>query len=155
MSKRLTPAALLFGYSFDLPLADALDDPDLAPVRRALAALAIGTGLSDDHVAAAELAKAAARLAMDRAAGVPDEAGEGAREIHAILRKPGCDFPRALWYAVSRSSPRDATEHLSWLVDLMRARAAMLHVMLDSGALLPLLPRGSADDDGSARLALE
>lgn len=80
---------LLAAYDFELPLRDALDDPELAPVRRALAMLAIGTGLDDGHLAAAQLAQAAGRLAADRKAGVPDERGEGARAMRRILAAGG------------------------------------------------------------------
>lgn len=70
-------ADLLWGYDFELPLRDALNDPGLDPARRALAALAIGTSLDDGHLAALELAQAAEQFAADRQAGVSDEAGRG------------------------------------------------------------------------------
>lgn len=155
MSGRVTPAAMLYGYDFDLPLTDALDDPELAPERRALAALAIGTALDGGHTAAAELAEAVRQLAANREAGVPDGIGEGARAVRRILREPGSDYPRALWYAVSRCSPRVAAEHLAWLAELMLARGAMVHVLLASGAFLPLLPGAIDDGSGSAQLAID
>lgn len=69
-------AGLLASYDFELPLRDALADPDLDPVRYALASIAIGTGLDDGHLTGAELAEAARQFAADRVAGVSDEAGE-------------------------------------------------------------------------------
>ena len=85
-------AGLLASYDFELPLRDALADPELDPVRRALASIAIGTGLDDGHLAAAELAGAARQFATDRAAGVSDEAGEGARQLRGVLTADCDDY---------------------------------------------------------------
>lgn len=142
-------AALLSAYDFELPLTDALDDPELDPVRRALAALAIGTGLDDGHLAADELAQAARRLAADRVAGVPDETGEGAREVRRILAHSGGDHRRALWHAVSRLTPATAAGHLEWLARLMRARGGMFRAIRSCGALMPLLPGSMRDADSA------
>lgn len=138
-------------YDFELPLRDALADPEFDLVRRALASIAIGTGLDDGHLAAAELAGAARQFAADRAAGVSDEAGEGARHLRGILAADCDDYQRGLWYAVSRCPPDIAAEHLAWLVGIMRARASMFPAIRSSGALLPMLPQG-AYDKGSAQL---
>lgn len=145
--------ALLSAYDFELPLRDALAAPELDPIRRALAVLAIGTGLDDGYLAAAELAQAARRLAADRAAGVLDGAGEGARAVRRILAHDGDDYQRALWYAVSRLSPDAAAGHLLWLAELMRTRGGMWRAIQASGAYMPLLPR-SGGDVGSAQLPI-
>lgn len=143
----------LAGYDFELPLRDALGDPELAPERRALAALALGTGLDDGHLSALELAEAAARLAADRAGGVPDRSGQGAARLRTILDAPCDDYQRALWYAASRCAPEAAAGHLGWLAEIMRARAGMVWAIRDSGAMMPLLPQGG-DRADSAQLGL-
>lgn len=139
-------------YDFEFPLRDALKDAELDPVRRALASVAIGTALNDGHLAAAELAGAARQLATDRAAGVPDEAGKGARRLRFILTAECDDHQRALWYAVSRCRPDAAADHLAWLAELMRARASMVFAIRSSGACMPLLPQGGSVETAQIRL---
>ena len=146
----LGAATWLAGHEFELPLRDALGDPELDPVRRALAVLAIGTGLNDGHLAAAELSDAARQLAADRHAGIADSQGRGAAEIRRILQAPCDDYQRALWYAVSRCSTDAAVGHLAWLAALMAGRAAMFRAIRDAGATMPLLPRN--DTGESAQL---
>lgn len=142
----------LASYDFELPLRDALSDPELDPIRRALATIAIGTALDDGHLAAVELAGAARRLAADRAAGVPDEVGEGARRLRSILAAECDDYQRALWYAVSRCPPDMAADHLAWLAEVMRARASMFLAIRSSGAYMPLLPDGGSGATAQIRL---
>lgn len=142
---------MLYGYDFELPLRDALNDPGLDPARRALAALAIGTRLDDGHLAALELAEAAGQLAADREAGISDEVGQGAARIRTILGAPCDDYQRALWYAVSRQAPEAAAGHLRWLAELMHGRAAMFRVIRGSGACMSLLP-GVVHDGNTAQL---
>lgn len=144
-------AAMLYGYDFELPLRDALNDPGLDPTRRALAALAIGTRLDDGHLAALELAGAAEQLAVDRKAGLSDEAGQGAARIRTILGAECDNYQRALWYAVSRQAPEAAAGHLRWLTRLMRGRTAMFRVIRESCASMPLLP-GVVVDGNTAQL---
>ena len=133
-------------YDFELPLRDALNDPELDLVRRALAPIAVGTSLDDGHLAAAELAGAARQLATDRAAGVPDQAGEGVRRLRSILVAECDDYQRALWCTVSRCRPDLAADHLAWLAELMRARASMFLAIRGSGACMPLLPQRGSDE---------
>lgn len=105
-------------------------------------------------MATLELAEAAQQLAADRAAGVPDGAGQGAGRVRTILGAPCDDYQRALWYAVSRLSPEIASGHLRWLAEFMHARAAMFRAIQGSGAYMPLLPRGGGDED-SAQLGID
>ena len=144
-------AAMLYGYDFELPLRDALDDPGLEPTRRTLATLAIGTRLDDGHLAALELAEAAEQLAADREAGISDEAGQGASRIRTILGAPCDDYQRAIWFAVSRHTPETAAGHLRWLAELMHGRAAMFRAIRGSHACMPLLP-GVVVDRNTAQL---
>jgi hypothetical protein len=148
--RRVSAAALLTGYDFELPIRDALDNPELDPTRRALGVLGMGTGLDDGHFAALELAEAAAQLTTDRAGGVPDAAGQGAARLCTILDAPCDDYQRALWHAVSRCAPEAAAGHLEWLAELMRTRAGMWRVIQATGAYMPLLPR-AGNDAGSAQ----
>lgn len=147
----LSVRAMLDHYDFELPLRDALNDPELDPARRALAALAIGTRLDLGHLAAAELADAVQRLASDRRAGVSDTAGEGAGQIRRIISGGGDDYQRGLWHTVSRLTPDTAAGHLAWLAGVMRGRESMFHAIRTSRAMMPLLPRGGHDEN-SARL---
>lgn len=142
----------LAGYDFELPLHDALANPGMDPVRHALASIAIGTGLDDGHLAAAELAEVARQFATDRAGGVSDGVGEGARQLRCILTADCDDYQRALWYAVSRCSIDVAAEHLAWLVELMHARASMFRAIRSSGAWMPLLPAGASGDTAQLRI---
>lgn len=143
----VSAGALFAGYDFELPLHDALNDPELDPIRRALASIAIGTGLDDGHLAAA-----ARRFAADRAAGVSDEAGEGVRRLRSILAADCDDYQRALWSAVSRCPREVAADHLAWLTNLMRARASMFQAIRSSGACMPLLPQGGSGETAQLRL---
>lgn len=142
---------MLYGYDFELPLRDALNDPGLDPTRRALAVLAIGTKLDDGHLAALELAETAGQLAADREAGVSDEAGQGAARIRTILGALCDDYQRALWFAVSRHAPETAAGHLRWLAKVMGDRAAMFRVIRENRAGMPLLP-GVVVDRNTAQL---
>lgn len=132
-------AAMLIGYDFELPLRDALDDPGLDPVRRALAVRAMGTGLDTGYYAAAELLEAARLLAADRAAGIPDEQARGAARLREVLAG-SCGYQQVLWYGVARGGLRAVAEHLAWLAGLMRARAGMFAAIRNAGAAMPLLP---------------
>lgn len=48
-------AGYLAGFDFDLPLVDAVNDPDLADARSVLAARALGEGLDAEYYEAREL----------------------------------------------------------------------------------------------------
>lgn len=138
----LDAGAYLASYAFELPLRDALDDPELDPVRRALAALGMGIGLDHGYLAAGELLEAMRLIADDRAADVPSGQGRGANLLRDILDTPGDDYQRSLWYAVSRCGIDAAAEHLAWLVATMYARGAMFRAIRDARVAMPLLPGG-------------
>ncbi|HEX8555525.1 MAG TPA: hypothetical protein VF695_12520 [Sphingomonas sp.] len=91
----------------------------------ALAVLGMGMGLDTGDFAAAELLEAVSRLAADRAGGTLElQRGDGPL-LCDILDGTGCDYQRALWYAVSRCGMEAAVSHPGWLTELMRARAGM------------------------------
>lgn len=83
------------GYDYDLPLLDALNDPQLSVDRRVLAGATIGVGLDIAYFAIRELEEAFAALAHDHNNGV--EQGAGFEEVAEIL-KAQSPFQMRLWH---------------------------------------------------------
>ena len=65
-------ADYLAKFDFNLPLIDAVNDPNLAGVRSEIAALALGEGLDSGYYEAQELAEAFLEAARETNAGITD-----------------------------------------------------------------------------------
>ena len=116
-------------YDYDLPLLDALNDPELSPDRRVLAGSLIGEALDKAYLSVGELEEAFSTLANDHARGVGD--GEGRAMIEAILddRVP---LQMRLWYALHETELTQAAQDLGWLKALAYRRGRMCAVVQEA-----------------------
>ena len=117
-------ANYLAGYDFNLPLMDAVNDPDLEDMRSQLAALSLGEGLDGGYYESQELAEAFLDAAREANAGVTDP-GSPARDRLVDLLNRGSPYQRRLFDAVAAFPLADAASHLVWLAGVMRDRADM------------------------------
>ena len=117
-------AHYLATFDFNLPLVDAVNDPDLADVRSELAALALGEDLDGGYYQSQELAEAFLEAACEANAGVTD-AHSPARERLADMLERNSPYQRCLFDAVASLPLADAASHLAWLTGVMRERADM------------------------------
>ena len=133
--------ALLEPYDINLPLRDALEDPTLAPDRRALAAVAFRQEPNDAVYSAMEVLEAFQALEADMEAQLPTDAPrEGEARIRHILDGEGDDYQRRLYYILSERPVNQAIRDLEWLTDLLYGRARMVRTLREAGAKMPPLP---------------
>lgn len=116
------------GYDYDLPLLDALNDPQLSVDRRVLAGATIGVGLDIAYFAIRELEEAFAALAHEHNNGV--EQGAGFEEVAEIL-KAQSPFQMRLWHLLDVTPLQLALEDLAWLKSLAYRRGRMAAVVRD------------------------
>lgn len=116
-------------YDYDLPLMDALNDPELSPDRRILAGSLIGEGLDMAYLSVGEMEEAFSTLANELARDVRD--GEGREMVEAILtdRVP---LQMKLWYALHETELTQAAVDLGWLKALAYRRGRMTAVMQEA-----------------------
>jgi hypothetical protein len=131
---------MLAGYDVNLPLRDALDDPDQSPDRRALAAVSFRQALDDAYLSAHELLEAFRLLETDARLSVAPADSESSRAIDAILQADGDDYQRRLYWLLSETPVADAVLDLVWLTETLRGRAAMFRVIGEAGTRLPPMP---------------
>lgn len=110
---------------YDLPLLDELNETELSPDRRALAAALIGEGLDKAYLSVGEMEEAFSTLANDLVRGVLD--GEGRAMIEAILvdRVP---LQMRLWYVLHETELTQAVQDLAWLKSLAYRRGRLTAV---------------------------
>ncbi len=116
-------------YDYDLPLLDALNDPELSPDRRVLAGSLIGEALDKAYLSVGEMEEAFSTLANDLARNVHD--GEGRAMVEAILadRLP---LQMRLWYVLHETELTQAAQDLGWLKALAYRRGRMTAVMQEA-----------------------
>lgn len=114
----------LTGFDFNLPLTDAVNDPDLADVRSQLAAVALGEGLDGGYYEAQELAEAFLEAAREANAGITNPDSPARERLVEILDR-NSPYQRGLFNTVSTLPLADAASHLVWLTGVMRNRADM------------------------------
>jgi hypothetical protein len=124
-------ADYLAGFNFDLPLVDAVNDPNLAEVRSQLAALALGEGLDGGYYDAQELAEAFLDAAREANAGIADPDSPGRVRLAEILER-GQTYQRCLFDAVAMLPLADAASHFVWLTGVMRERADMYRPVMEA-----------------------
>ncbi|MDF0545444.1 MULTISPECIES: hypothetical protein [Sphingobium] len=117
-------ASYLAGFDFNLPLVDAVNDPDLPAVRSQLAALAISESLEGGYYEAQELAEAFLEAAHEANAEINDPHSPARDRLVDILDR-NSPYQRCLFDAVATLSLADAASHLVWLTGLMRDRTDM------------------------------
>ena len=117
-------AHYLAAFDFDLPLVDAVNDPDLADVRSELAALALGEGLDGGYYEVQELADAFLEAAREANAEITDPDSPGRERLADILER-NSPYQRRQFDAVAALPLADAASHLVWLTGVMRERADM------------------------------
>lgn len=111
-------------YDFDLPLADAMADPELPESRRLLAALGRNEGLDGGYYETQELAEAFLEAAREANAGVTD-AGSPARVRMREILERRLDYQQELFQVVALLPLADAAADLCWLAAIMKDRADM------------------------------
>lgn len=116
-------------YDYDLPLLDALNDPELSPDRCVLAGSLIGEALDKAYLSVGEMEEAFSTLANEVARNVHD--GEGKAMIDAILgdRVP---LQMRLWYLLHETELTQAAQDLGWLKSLAYRRGRMTAVMQEA-----------------------
>ncbi len=117
-------ANYLATFDFDLPLIDAVNDPDLVGVRSELAAFALGEGLDSGYYEAQELAEIFQEAAREADAGITDANSPARNQLADILDRSS-SYQRRLFDAVATLPLADAASHLVWLTGVMRERADM------------------------------
>lgn len=114
----------LANYDFNLPLDDAVADPDIVPVRRKLAAIARPEGLDGGYYEAQELAEVFLEAAREANAEITDPDSPARVRMTDLLDR-AAPYQQALFETVWRLPLADAASHLVWLSDLMKNRADM------------------------------
>lgn len=132
--------AWLANYDFNLPLIDAVNDPDLPDICSELAALSLGEGLDSGYYAAQEMADAVTLIWSEAQDQVPLSHGEAIRHLGDILARDDEGYQRLLYEAIGGLMPQDAAGHLAWLVARMAERADMYRVVQAAGIGTPALP---------------
>ena len=117
-------ADYLASFDFNLPLIDAVNDPDLAGVRSQIAALALREGLDSGYYDTQELAEAFLEAAREANAEITDP-NSPARDRLADILDRGSSYQRLLFDAVATLPLADAASDLVWLAAVMRNRADM------------------------------
>ena len=117
-------ADYLAGFDFNLPLIDAVNDPDLPGVRSQIAAIALGEGLDSGYYEVQELAETFLEAAREDNADITDP-DSPARERLAVILDRASPYQRGLFHAVAELPLADAASDLVWLTGLMRNRADM------------------------------
>lgn len=135
----------LTDYNFNLPLDDALADPELSITRRILAGASCDTQLQDGYFSAYEMMEAFKVLVQDRWANVDPEESLGSAMIEHLLAGEGDDYQRRIYYMISEIDVNEAFADLTWLVDLLRKRVGMLDAFDGVRVALPTLPGRMAE----------
>lgn len=120
----------LQNYDYDLPLLDALNDPELSPDRRVLAGATIGVCLGQAYFAVSELEEAFALLADDEEHG--RRVGEGYLAMEAVLEGQHA-YQMRLWHLINEVSLDQAVSDLRWLKALVHQRGQMTGTMAAAG----------------------
>lgn len=120
----------LDGYDYELPLMDALADPDLPVRRRLLAGAAVGIGLDIAHFAVSEMAEAFWLLKDETERG--RTCSEGYLMIEAMLEEKN-PFQMRLWHLLDETPLADAAMDLAWLKALTYQRGQMANAVRKAG----------------------
>jgi len=117
-------ADYLASFDFNLPLIDAVNDPDLPGVRSEIAAVALGEDLDAGYYEVQELADAFLEAAREANAEITDPRSPAREHLAEILDRAS-SYQRGLFNAVAKLPLIDAASDLVWLTGLMRDRADM------------------------------
>ena len=105
---------MLDRFDLDIGLRDVSCDPEVAPVRRAIAALCIGVGIDDAWLSVRELREAVSLV---------HEGAEGSKaRLAAILSNPCDDFQRAIYYCLAGRGVGEMAVAMDWLIGLLKSR---------------------------------
>jgi hypothetical protein len=130
----------LDGYDYELPLMDALADPDLPVRRRLLAGATVGIGLDIVHFAVSEMTEAFWLLKDETERG--KNCSEGYLMLEAILEEKNA-FQMRLWHLLDETPLNDAAYDLAWLKALTYQRGQMANSVRKAG--LPVIYASAAD----------
>ncbi len=110
----MTMNAMLDAFDLDIGLRDASCDPEVLPVRRAIATLCIGVDVDDAWLSVRELREAVSLV---------HEGAEGSKaRLAAILSNPCDDFQRAIYYCLAGRGVAQMTGAMDWLLGILKAR---------------------------------
>lgn len=106
--------AVLDAFDLDIALRDVSCDPEILPVRRAIAALCIGVDLDDAYLSVRELREAVSLV---------HEGAEGSKaRLAAVLSNSCDDFQRSIYYCLAGRGVAQMAEAMDWLLDILKAR---------------------------------
>lgn len=106
--------SVLEEFDLDIGLRDMSCDPEVLPVRRAIAALCIGIDVDDAYLSVRELREAVSLV---------HEGAEGSKaRFAAILSNPCDDFQRAIYYCLAGRGVTQMAEAMDWLLGVLKAR---------------------------------
>ena len=128
---------VLHGYDYDLPLLDALNDPELSVSRRLLAGAVIGEGLDTGYFATCEIFEAFVALEIDARRKVKH--GEGYLQLEEILQAKN-PLQMRLWHLVCERAIGEAMVDLGWLKSLTYRRGRMARVLRDEKLPVQYVP---------------
>ena len=114
------------GYDYELPMMDALNDPELSLSRRLLAGAVVGEGLDTAYFAITELLEAFVALEADVRSG--QRHGEGYLALEEILGA-GNPMQMKAWHLLHELAIPQAMTDLAWLKSLTYQRARMSRVL--------------------------
>jgi hypothetical protein len=130
----------LNGYDYELPLMDALADPELPVRRRLLAGATVGIGLDIAHFALSEMAEAFWLLKCEQESG--KTCSEGYLMLEAMLEEKNA-FQMRIWHLLDETALVDAAMDLAWLKALTYQRGQMAYSVRKAG--LPVVYESAAD----------
>ncbi len=132
--------AWLETYDLNLPLLDALNDPDIGEVAAQLAALSLGEGLDSGYYDAEDLADMVAALWSEARDRVRYRLSPARIALADLLDRAGPGYQLSLYSVVKQLTPGVAARHLAWLAGLMKTRADMYRMIINAGAAAPAIP---------------
>ncbi|KPH66982.1 MULTISPECIES: hypothetical protein [unclassified Novosphingobium] len=135
------------GYDYDLPLMDALDNPELSVTRRVLAGAMIGEGVDTAYFATGEMVEAFVALEAD--ARSKRRHGEGFLALEEILTEKN-PFQMRLWHLLSEKAIGEAMVDLAWLRGLALQRGRMAKVLREESLPLQYIPERDLVEGKSA-----
>lgn len=133
-------ATFLADYDFDLPLIDAINDPDLDDHRSALAAHGLGTGLDSGYYEAQALADILLALARSENARDRDSHRIQRVRLEEMTNPVKAPYAASLLAEVADLPSAQAASHIVWLTEIMRIRADMYRPIKAAGIVCPRLP---------------
>ena len=139
--------SFLHDYDYNMPLMDALGDPELPVMRRLLAGASMDVGLDNAYYSTGELVEVFQKLSADKAAKIDPKQSVGAAHLDHVLLGEGDDYQRRLFWLLSETDVDVALLDLNWLMQLLGQRASMSRVFREYGVSGPEHPGRYVETD--------